>query len=138
LKEFQVPFARMLLLKNSENIILHRRIRNFQVFLSDGVLVYTTLYEWKQKSANPVVPRAGAKRSARVRSFQLQIYRENTNSKKTVRPESIARAVKKVFESNNADLVANEREHRDLCRVLHSTSRRAQRGEYSMFQSPNI
>lgn len=71
-------------------------------------------WQRKQRSANPVVPRAGAKRSAWVRSFELQIYGEITNSQKTVRPESIARAVKKIFESNNADLVANEREHRDL------------------------
>ena len=71
-------------------------------------------WQRKKRRANPVVPPAGTKRSAWVRSFQLQIYREITKSKKTVRPESIARAVKKLFESNNAALAANEREHQDL------------------------
>jgi len=71
-------------------------------------------WQRKRRRSNPVVPPAGTKRSAWVRSFQLQIYREITNSKKTVRPESIAKAVKKVFESNNAALAENKREHQDL------------------------
>ena len=72
--------------------------------------------QWQRnkRSTEPVVPRAGPRRIEALRSFQTQIYRETFNSKRKVHPESMARALKRLFQ-RDCDALSNlEVEAEDL------------------------